>query len=82
MNLMEIGKFVKVARKEAKLKQSTLAEASGLTRETLNRLEQGRLQEFGFEKLGRIMSVLKLELRPQKQGSAGNLNDLKREVMK
>jgi len=28
------------------------------------------------------MSVLKLELRPQKQGSAGNLNDLKREVMK
>lgn len=63
--LNEIGRRVASARKENRLTQLELATRAGVSRPTIDLLENGRATEIGYSKLARILSVLGLELRLQ-----------------
>lgn len=61
-DLVSIGSAVAVRRKARRLRQSDLAERAGVSRATIDALENGRLRELGIRKVARILSVLGLEL--------------------
>jgi len=77
--LAELGEAVAAKRKALKLSQSEVASRTGLTRETLVRLERGQLSEFGSRKLLAVLAVLGLELTFTEVGAAGTLDELRRE---
>ncbi len=63
LDLVHIGSVIEKKRKEVNLRQRDLAARAGVSRATLEALENGRLRELGFAKLTKILSVLGLELR-------------------
>jgi transcriptional regulator with XRE-family HTH domain len=77
--LAELGATVAAQRKALKLNQNEVAMRSGLTRETLVRFERGQLAEFGSRKLLAVLAVLGLEISFTEVGSAGTLDELRRE---
>jgi transcriptional regulator with XRE-family HTH domain len=58
----QIGEMVAVARGEAGLRQTDLAAKAGLSRATIDALENGRAGDIGVSKLSRVLAVLGLEL--------------------
>jgi transcriptional regulator with XRE-family HTH domain len=62
MNIKEIGKAVAKSRGSFGMSQEQLANFSGLSRVTINELENGVLEELGVSKLASILSVLGLSL--------------------
>lgn len=52
-------------RKKRQLTQASLAERAGISRATLDALENGRLGELGFSKLSKVLTVLGLEMAIQ-----------------
>ena len=64
-NLLIIGRKIAERRKTLKLSQAELARKSGLSRATLDALENGRAGELGFSKLTRLLTALGLELTLQ-----------------
>ena len=77
--LTELGEAVAARRKALKLSQSEVASRTGLTRETLVRFERGQLSEFGSRKLLAVLAVLGLEISFTELGTAGTLDELRRE---
>jgi HTH-type transcriptional regulator/antitoxin HipB len=77
--LVELGQAVSDKRRTLGLRQSEVAMRSGLTRESLSRLERGQLSEFGSRKLLAILAVLGLEMSFTEVGAAGSLDELRRE---
>ena len=77
--LTELGEAVAARRKALKLSQSEVANRTGLTRETLVRFERGQLSEFGSRKLLAVLAVLGLEISFTELGTAGTLDELRRE---
>lgn len=65
IGLKEIGQRVASARKENRLTQVELATRAGVSRPTIDLLENGRATEIGYSKLTRILAVLGLEFRLQ-----------------
>jgi transcriptional regulator with XRE-family HTH domain len=65
IGLKEIGRRIASARKENRLTQLELATRAGVSRPTIDLLENGRATEIGYSKLTRILAVLGLELRLQ-----------------
>lgn len=63
LDLWAIGDQVAARRKNLKLSQSALAEKAGISRATLDALENGRAGELGFTKLTKVLAVLGLELK-------------------
>ena len=63
MELEEIGRQIAAARKLNKLGQRQLAEKAGVSRATVDALENGRAAEIGYTKLARILAAVGLELR-------------------
>jgi len=63
LNLPTIGTEVAKRRKALRLRQSDVAEKAGVSRATLDALENGRLGELGFAKVSRILAVVGLEFR-------------------
>ncbi len=63
--LVEIGQRVASARKQKKITQSELANRAGISRPTIDLLENGRAMDIGYSKLARILSVVGLELQLQ-----------------
>lgn len=63
MDLIELGKRVKVTRKAKGWSQTKLAEKSGVSRAQIEALENARIAEIGFKHLMRIMHSLDLDLR-------------------
>lgn len=61
-DLISIGKEIAERRKELKLIQSVLARRAGISRATLDALENGRAAELGFSKITRLLAALGLEL--------------------
>lgn len=51
------------------MNQSELARAAGVSRATLDALENGRIGELGYSKVSKILSALGLELKIQETGS-------------
>lgn len=63
VKLSEIGQEIAKARKLSELGQRQLAERAGVSRATVDALENGRAAELGYTKLTRILAALGLELR-------------------
>jgi predicted XRE-type DNA-binding protein len=77
--LTELGQAVADHRKLLKLQQGHVAAQAGITQESLSRFERGQLSEFGTRKLLAVLAVLGLELSFAKIGTAGTLDELRRE---
>ncbi len=69
MDLLALGSEVAAKRRSLRLSQSKLAEMAGISRATLDALENGRTGELGYSKITRLLSVLGLELKLQPAGS-------------
>ena len=65
LTLLGMGTEVATRRKAARLSQTELARKAGISRATLDALENGRSGELGFSKISKILAVLGLELRVQ-----------------
>jgi len=63
LDLPTIGTEVVKRRKALGLRQSDVAKKAGVSRATLDALENGRLGELGFSKVARILAVVGLDLR-------------------
>jgi transcriptional regulator with XRE-family HTH domain len=68
-DLISIGKQIAERRKSLKLSQVALARKAGISRATLEALENGRTAELGFSKVTRLLAALGLELKLQAAGS-------------
>jgi transcriptional regulator with XRE-family HTH domain len=81
MDLAKIGSEIASRRHTLKMRQAELAARAGTSRSTIARLETGALRELGFNKLMRILAVLRLDLRAT-DANVGRptLDDLRSEV--
>ena len=67
--LSGIGAHIATRRKALGLSQAVLAKKASIGHSTLDALENERLNELGFSKITRILSVLGLELKLQEANS-------------
>jgi transcriptional regulator with XRE-family HTH domain len=64
MDLTQIGGEIHSKRVETGLLQEQLARLAGLSRVTINQLENGTLKDLGYTKLKTVMDVLGLAMEP------------------
>ena len=69
LDLISVGTQIAKRRKALKLSQVELSNKAGLSRATLDALENGRAGELGFSKVTRPLTVLGLELTLQTASS-------------
>ena len=69
LDLISIGHQVAARRKSLKLSQVALSRKAGVSRATLDALENGRAGEMGFSKLAKLLAALGLELRMHAAGA-------------
>jgi transcriptional regulator with XRE-family HTH domain len=69
LDLISIGGQIAERRKTLKLSQAELASKAGVSRATLDALENGRAGELGFSKLTKLLTAVGLELTLQAAGS-------------
>lgn len=62
MNLAQIGGEIQGKRIQAGLLQEHVAKFAGLSRVTINQLENGTLKDLGYAKLKAVMDVLGLDM--------------------
>jgi transcriptional regulator with XRE-family HTH domain len=80
LDLSSIGSTIAERRKTIKLSQAELSRKAGLSRATLDALENGRARELGFSKVTRLLAALGLELTLQTSSSQRpTLEELMRE---
>jgi len=65
LDLVSIGGKIAERRKTFKLSQAALARKAGVSRATLDALENARAGELGFSKVTRLLAALGLELTLQ-----------------
>jgi len=63
IGIAQLGTEIAAKRKTRRLNQTQLARLAGISRATLEALENGRCREIGYTKIARLLSVLGLELR-------------------
>jgi transcriptional regulator with XRE-family HTH domain len=69
LHLISIGSQIAERRKTLKLSQAELARKAGVSRATLDALENARAGELGFSKLTKLLAAVGLELKLQAAGS-------------
>ena len=69
LELSSLGGNIAERRKSLKLSQTELARKAGVSRATLDALENGRAGELGFSKLTKLLTALGLELTLQTASS-------------
>lgn len=62
MQMEELGDAVRTARKSFGYTQAELCRRSGVSRATIDALENGRIGELGFTRVCRILAAINLEL--------------------
>jgi len=62
MRLQEIGSAIRTARSAGGLTQAELADRAGLSRTTLNQLENGLFPDIGVKKVQNVLDLLGLDL--------------------
>lgn len=72
MNLQQLGTTVRERRVELGLNQTQIAAMSGLSRTTVNLLENGSINDIGFTKIANLLSVLGIELQASNIGQKKN----------
>lgn len=60
MDLSTVGRMIKARRQSIGLTQQHLAKLAKLSRQTVQTLEVGTIEDLGFERLSRLLSVLGL----------------------
>jgi transcriptional regulator with XRE-family HTH domain len=70
MRLYELGYFIRKARLARGLTQERLADAAGLSRTTMNQLENGVFPDLGMNKAQAVLDHLGLELRVEAASKA------------
>jgi transcriptional regulator with XRE-family HTH domain len=68
-DLIAIGKRIAERRKTLKFSQAELARKAGVSRATLDALENGRAGELGFSKVTKLLAAIGLELTLQTASS-------------
>jgi transcriptional regulator with XRE-family HTH domain len=69
VELISLGRQIAESRKKLKLSQTALSLQAGISRATLDALENGRAGELGFSKITKLLSALGLELKLQAASS-------------
>jgi len=69
LDLPSIGGQIAGHRKTLKLSQAELSRMAGVSRATLDALENGRAGEMGVSKLTKLLAALGLELKVQPAGA-------------
>ena len=69
MDLISLGSQIAQSRKSLKLSQAALSRKAGVSRATLDALENGRAGELGFSKLTKLLAAVGLELKLQPASS-------------
>jgi transcriptional regulator with XRE-family HTH domain len=69
LDLVSIGSQLAKRRKSLKLSQTALARKAGISRATLDALENGRAADLGFSRLTKLLAALGLALKLQEAGS-------------
>lgn len=72
MKLQEIGAAVKQRRAQLGLLQEQVANLVGLSRVTVNQLENGTLKDLGYAKLNVVLDVLGIDLAAQESTGLKN----------
>lgn len=81
MNLAQIGSEIQRKRLQTGLLQGQLAKLAGLSRVTVNQLENGTLKDLGYAKLKGVMDILGLHLKTsQPTGESSALSITARSV--
>ncbi|HEX4230363.1 MAG TPA: helix-turn-helix domain-containing protein [Bryobacteraceae bacterium] len=62
LDLIAIGHHIAERRKTLRLSQAALSRQAGVSRATLDALENGRTGELGFSKITKLLAALGLEL--------------------
>jgi transcriptional regulator with XRE-family HTH domain len=65
LDLISVGKQIAERRRTLKLSQVALSRKAGVSRATLDALENGRAGELGFGKLTKLLTAVGLELKLQ-----------------
>src|SRR5258708_7175520 len=76
LDILTIGSEVAARRQSLRLSQSEVANRAGISRATLDALENGRTGEHGYSKITRLLSVLGLELKLQPATSQESLGEV------
>jgi len=80
LDLASIGAQIAEQRKKLKFSQTELSRKAGISRATLDALENGRAGELGFLKITKLLAAVGLELALQKASSQRpTLDDLMQE---
>jgi transcriptional regulator with XRE-family HTH domain len=79
MNLIEIGKTFRTARRESRRTQGSLAQALGMSRATLSALESGRCDEIGVRKLTALLESVGLDLVVTPRRTRPTMDELRAE---
>lgn len=69
MDLAQVGSAVHRARLRAGLLQEQVAKIAGLSRVTVNQLENGTLNDLGYTKLKAVMDVLSLDMETKSRST-------------
>jgi transcriptional regulator with XRE-family HTH domain len=80
MNMIELGVALKEIRLQKNIKQADLCTATGLSRATLSRLENGRLAELGIRKMMVLCDHLGMALHLQTAQTRPTLRTLVKEL--
>jgi len=62
LDLISLGEKIAERRKGLKLSQTVLSRKAGVSRATVDALENGRTGELGFSKITKLLAALGLEL--------------------
>jgi transcriptional regulator with XRE-family HTH domain len=79
--LFLLGNAIRKSRRQQKLTQSELANATGIGRSTLSQIENGSVTDIGIRKIIRVLDYLGLELTTRQQGAPPTLEELRRELV-
>jgi transcriptional regulator with XRE-family HTH domain len=69
LTLNSVGEQIATHRNKLKLSQAELSRKAGISRATLDALENGRAGEMGFSKVAKLLAALGLELTLQTASS-------------
>ncbi len=77
MDLRDIGKLLRVARRRSGLTQADLASTLGMSRATVSAVEGGRCNEIGVQKLSNLLELVGLQLTVAPRRRRPTIDDLR-----
>lgn len=79
MNLEQLGKEIKLLRKEKKWSQDDLEQYAGITKRTISKIENGFIDEIGIKKVETILDLLGFEFAIRPRNRPKTLEELQNE---